>query len=558
MASPLLQSECLQTTQGRVKMAQDTINQLCGQTGDSVYLGIGHGYIWGANDTLIPIPQNTTDYLNQVHRDLCALKLLSVSSASLVVPRSDWVANTYYNCYANNINMWSYVAISNANGTVNVQNSNIILGTNLTTFTEDFEVGDIINIEGDGIYTLPVQKEVISLANSQYMTVNSNVTGNYVSSSIQNWANSYPNYAYNFYVRNIYDQVFVCLDNNFGGISNSMPLISVGGQIPSNPFIITSDNYKWKYLYTMSAGQKKLFFDQNWMPVGTDPLVTASATDGRIDVIDIINSGVGYNANVAACNAPILVLLGDGTGANVSAQVNNFGQIYEVNILNGGQGYTQAQLLANTGANGQGVMFSIEIGPRGGWGSNAALELGATTLMISTSLTDTENGTIPTEDAAGEFFKYRQLSLILNPILYNSSNNQVATNTNYDMTYTIQVASNIAANIFQMGDIAYQNPVEGILANATFYGTVVWYDATTQELHLNDINNVNAFIPQSTIAGVTYGAPANTTPYIVSAAFTITPPEVQTFSGVDLYVENTAPVQRYPLQEEMIRLIMQF
>ncbi len=553
MANPLLTSQVLQTVQSRVKAAQDTINELCGQTGDSVYLGIGHGYPWPDADTMIPQPQNTTDYLNQVHRDLVALKLLSIASASLVVQRSDWTANTYYVAFANGVNMYTYVTETNANGTVNVSNSNIIVGTN-TTFTEDFLVGDVINIEGDGIYTLPVQKEIITIANANTLTVNSNVSGNYVTSSIQNWANNYPNYALNFYARNIYDQVFVCLDNNFGALSTDMPLISVGGSIPSDPYIITDDGYKWKYLYTMSAGQKKLFLTPTWMPVGTDALVLESAVDGRLDIVDILNSGQGYNGNVAACSAPILMLIGDGTGANLTAQVNSNGQIFFVNILDGGSGYTTASLVANTGANGNGAVFSVSIGPRGGWGSNASLELGATTLMISTTLTDTENGTIPTEDADAEFFTYRQLSLILNPILNSSGN--VAKNTNYDMTSTIQVAG--SAGIFRMGDIAYQNPQTGILANATFFGTVVWYDSSSQELHINNIGGTGQFIPQSPISGVTYGTPNNTPPYVTTTAFTLTPPEVETFSGVDLFVENAAPIQRYPLQIEEIRLLLSF
>lgn len=556
MTSPLLQPMILQTVQGRVKQAQDTVNQLTGATHDSVYLGIGHGYVWPDADTLIPSPQNTTDYLNQVHRDLVALKLLSIATASLVVQRSDWTSNTIYDAFANGVNMYSYVAVKAANGTVNVSNSNIILGTNLTTFDEDYLIGDTINIIGDGVFTLPVQKEIISIGNSRYMTVNSNVSGTYTSSNIEHWANNYPNYALNFYARNIYDQVFVCLDNNNRAFSLSMPLISVGGSIPSDPYIITDDGYKWKYLYTMSSGQKKLFLTQKWMPIGADALVTNSAVDGRIDIIDIINEGRGYNSNIAACSAPILVLLGDGTGANVTAQINSNGQIFAINVLNGGEDYTTASLVANTGANGVGAQFAISIGPRGGWGSNVALELGATTLMISTSLADTENGTIPTEDAAGEFFKYRQLSLILNPILNNSTN--VATNTNYDMTYVVQVAGNVSANIFQMGDIAYQNHQTGVLANATFFGTVVWYDATTQLLHLNNIGGTGSFTPQSPISGVSYGAATNTTPYITTTAFTLTPPEVQTFTGVDIYVENVAPIQRFPLQVEEIRLIMSF
>jgi hypothetical protein len=555
MATAALQSQTLQTVGGRVKMAMDTINQLGGETGDSVYLGIGHGYPWSANDTQIPQPLNTTDYLNQVHRDLVALKLLSVSSASLVVQRSDWTNGMVYSKFSESANMYSYDTYTQITGTANVANSNIITGT-LSYFTVQVEVGDFISINGDGIYTLPVIKEVVAIANDQSMTVNSNISGNYVSTTIDVITNSYPSYANTFYCRNIYDQVFVCLDNNNGIASNSMPAISIGGALPTDPYIITNDNYKWKYLYTMSSGQKKLFLTNSWMPVGTDAQVTGSAVDGRIDVIDITNGGIGYNSNTAACNAPILLLTGDGTGANVSAQVDSNGTIFFVNVFDAGEGYTQATLTANSGANGKYASFNVNIGPRGGWGSNAALELGATTLMVSTTLSDTENGTIPTEDVVGEFFTYRQLSLILNPTLYANSGN-VATNTNYDMTTAIQISN--PATVFRMGDIAYQNQTgTGVLANATFFGTIVWYDGSGQILHLNNIGGTGSFVEGQPISAVTYGAATNAAPYSIATAFQLTEPEVNTFSGVDLYIENTAPIQRYPLQTEEVRLILSF
>ncbi len=532
-------------------MALNTINNL---TSGNVFLGIGHGYIWSSNDTQIPQPLNTTDYLNQVHRDLVALKLLSISSASLVVQRSDWSNGTFYSKFSESANMYSYVSYSQIAGSVNVSNSNIITGSS-TYFTQQVEVGNFISINGDDIYTLPVIKEVVAIANDQSLTVNSNVSGNYVTSSIDVLSNSYPNYANTFYVRNIYDQVFVCLDNNNGIASNSMPTISIGGDLPTDPYIITNDGYCWKYLYTMSSGQKKLFFTSQWMPVGSDAQAVNSAVDGRIDIIDILDGGYGYNGNTAACNAPILVLTGDGTGANVTAQVSNTGTITYVNINDAGSGYTTATLTANTGANGNGAIFNVNIGPRGGWGSNAALELGATTVMISTTLSGTENGTIPVEDSAGEFFKYRQLSLILNPTLYGTTN--VATNTNYDMTTAIQISN--PATIFRMGDTAYQNQSgTGLLANASFFGTVVWYDSSSQTLHLNSIGGTGEFVEGQPISVVSYGAATNATPYSLATAFQLSEPEVNTFSGVDLYVENVAPIQRYPNQTEEVRLIIGF
>jgi len=533
----------------------DTLNQLGGAYGDSVFLGIGRNYPWPDDDQQVAAPVTTIDGFNQVHRDLAALKKLSISNASLVVQRKDWVANTYvYDKFSESADMYSYTTIANANGTATFSNTNQIYGVN-TTFTQDFSVGDFILFNGDGVISFPVMKEVVAIGGTGYLTTNSNVSGSYTQTTMQNVSNAYPSFAHNFYTRNSYDQVFLCLDNNNGAISSAMPQISLAGQLPTDPYIITSDGYKWKYLYTISGGAKKLFLTSEYMPVGIDNTVIGAAVDGRIDIVDIVSGGQGYNANVAACSAPILVLTGDGTGANVTAQVDSNGTINFVNVLNGGSGYTTASITANTGANGSGAVFTVTTGPRGGYGSNAALQLGATTLMISTSLSDTENGTIPVEDVNGEFFTYRQLSLILNPTLQGTSN--VATNTNYDMTTVIQV-SPLSNNIFNMGDIAFQNFTNGTLAGASFYGTVVWYDSSTQNLHLNNIGGTGTFIPQSPIKGVSRSAPANAASYITATAFLLTEPPLNTFSGVDCFIQNMSPIQRYPQQVEEIRLIISF
>jgi hypothetical protein len=554
MANPLLQSQPFPTVEGRVKRALDAIQELGGETGDNVYLGIGHGYPWAANDTMIPVPQNTTDYANQVHRDLVALKKLSISTASLVVQRHDWVANTYvYDPYQESVDMFATEQDIACNGTVSVTNSNILVGVN-TTFNVDFSIGQTVQLNGDDIFSIDQRFQVINIAGPNLMTINSNTVGTFTNATLTKVIDTSPNYALNFYVRNIYDQVFICLANNNGSVSTAMPQISLGGQLPQDPYIIADDGYLWKYLYTMSSGSKKLFFTENWMPIGSDPSVLGAAVDGRLDIINILDGGEGYNSNVAACSAPILVLVGDGTGANLTAQVDSNGTITAVNILNGGQNYTTAQLYANTGANGVGALFDVVIGPRGGYGSNVALELGATTLMVSTSLTDTENGTVPVQDISGAYFTYRQLSLILNP---ETSSSNVASNTNYDMTLAIQV-SPLGNAIFNMGDIAYQNFANGVLQGATFTSTVVWYDASTQELHLNNIGGTGVYTPNQPIKGVTRGSSLNAAPYITAAGFAATEPEVDTFSGVDIYFENVAPIQRFPLQTEEIRLIISF
>lgn len=541
----------LSTVKNHVKMALNMMKDLTGSAGDNVYLGIGHSYPWTANDLLIDQPVETTDYLNQVHRDLAALKKLSISNASLVVRREDWTANTIYDPFTENDQMYSMIQVVTGVGTINVANSTAIVGKN-TAFLTGVLVGDLLTLPGDGITLLPQTREIISIANDTILTVNSAYTGNFISNSYTTEVSTAPHYVKKFYVRNTYDQVFVCLDNFYGSASSQMPTIGLGGQLPNNPYILTTDGYKWKYLYTMSGGQKQLFLTTDWMPVTTDSVVTGAAVDGRIDIVVIVAPGQGYNGNVASFNAPIIVVTGDGTGANLTAQVDANGSISGINILSGGTGYTSANITANTGATGANANLVAILGPRGGWGSNSAFELGASTLMISTTLTDTESGTIPVVDILGEYFAYRQLSLIVNPTLIIGG--AVASNTNYDLTTAIQISSTPG---FRMNDWAYQSPVSGLLQDATFRGRVVWYDSSTSELHLNNV--VGNFVGQTPIYGATSTNDLqNNAPYVTATAFSLVEPAVKPQSGVDLYIENVPAITRFPLQAEEIRLILSF
>jgi hypothetical protein len=316
--------------------------------------------------------------------------------------------------------------------------------------------------------------------------------------------------------------------------------------LPSSPFIITTDGYKWKYLYTMSGGQKQLFLTNEWMPVSIDTNVLLGATEGRLDIIRIFNGGTGYNNGAASLSAPILNVIGDGIGANLTAQVDANGTIYAVNILNAGEDYTVAKITANAGSSGINANIVPVIGPDGGWGSNAYLELGSTTAMFSVTLSGTESGTIPTTDALADYFSYRQITLIANPTLVNGG---AANSGNYDMTTVINVSANTP---FAMQDITYQSPT-GLFANATFVANVVWFDFTTNNLHIN--NPTGVFTP----LGQLYGTKsANNSPYTTVVAFGISPPIVDAFTGQILYVENRAPVSRAPSQSENIKLVISF
>jgi len=473
-------TQSLVTVEERTRLAYRLI---VGFTGGSsnVYLGIGHNQPWTANDTLVETPIETINYFNETFRNLCALKIVQVASAAIVARRVDWANNTVYDPFDDNTEMYSYEKKKNGNGTVTLANTNVITGTN-TTFFLDFLTGHKLLLAGDGINTFSQEREIVTITSNTSMLVNSAFSGSFVANTPVDVANTFPFYAKNFYVRNSFDQVFICLDNNFGANSSVPPALSIGGDLPSSPYILTSDGYKWKYLYSIQPGMKQAFFTADYMPVDDETQVTQSAVPGRIDIIKILNGGTGYNNGAASFSAPIINVVGDGTGANLTAQVDANGTILGVNIINAGQDYTTANISVNPGTAGTNANLSLEIGPAGGWGSNSALELGATTVMFSIDLNGTENGTIPTVDSLGDFFTYRQLSLLQDPTY--AANGAFANGQNYDMTTVINVSANTP---FAMNDLVFQS-ANGTFAGATFAGTIVWFDNSTNVLHLNNVS----------------------------------------------------------------------
>ena len=101
----------------------------------------------------------------------------------------------------------------------------------------------------------------------------------------------------NFYVAvnatsNYY--VFTCLDNAGNSVSTAAPDFTQTSA--DDEFYSTSDNYVWKYLYTVPKATGDKFVTPDYMPVVEDTNVTGNAVSGSIDVIRVSSGGSGYTA----------------------------------------------------------------------------------------------------------------------------------------------------------------------------------------------------------------------------------------------------------------------
>jgi hypothetical protein len=440
-----------------------------------------------------------------------------------------------YDEYDDAVEMFSHIEQLNL-GTADATNN--VVYANTATFTGNLTTGNIIQI---GTET----REVIAVPNTTAVVINTAFSIDHTGNDIIRLSNTFPQFANNFYVRNSKDQVFKCLFNN-NVASTVEPTIDIDGQLPENPYILTGDGYKWKYLYTIPYGLKQRFFTKNWMPAISDSAVVAGAEDGRIDIINIVDGGTGYfldNGESGNSNSlSILTVTGDGIGANVTAKVES-GVITDINILDGGSGYTTAEIVVNDTdqlSNGTNAVFEVAISPRGGHGSDPVRELGCYAFMSSVDLEATESGTIPVGDAVDPF-DFRQITVIRDPLLANG----VYANGSVYRTTTKLTMTDPGITDYSNDETVY---IGTSIEDATFTATVVHWEPSTNELYVNNLSG-NTVIG-STLSGNTSAA--------VATILEVEAGSLDLYSGDILYIENRNKIVRNVDQTEQIRLVLSF
>lgn len=117
-----------------------------------------------------------------------------------------------------------------------------------------------------------------------------------------------------FYVVTDVFNVYKCLFNNRGAASTVKPTGT------STSVITTSDGYRWKYMYSISAADSLKFVTSSYIPVKTLTVddgttqwdVQQAASNGAIEIIEVTANGSSYafraNTIASVTNSSILVL----------------------------------------------------------------------------------------------------------------------------------------------------------------------------------------------------------------------------------------------------------
>ena len=344
-----------------------------------------------------------------------------------------------------------------------------------------------------------------------------------------------------FYVLTSTNNVYKCMSNN-GGVASTVEPTGT-----ANVEYQTGDGYWWKYMYTLTTSHITDFLTADFMPVVTNATVSAAAIDGEIRQYKVERGGAGYTPNSYDITLGGDGPLRSGTAAVATVVVGAGGDVTSAVVKTAGSKYTFATLTmpAAAGSPSQDAIITPIIGPPGGHGKNAVHELGGFYIMTNTTISGTEGG--------GDFVvdqDFRRVGVIHNPYNYGTTTVSTASTLNALKSMTFSGTP---------GTFAADQVITGGTSGAK--GIVVSWDATTKILKYiqTQWTGVSATLPYNEVAfaalEVVTGTGGSTPTGTIAS---LTNPEIDYYSGNNIYVEDRAPISRATDQTENIKLIVEF
>ncbi len=342
-----------------------------------------------------------------------------------------------------------------------------------------------------------------------------------------------------------------------------------------------SDQYQWKYMYSISASDVIKFVTNDFIPVKTlgaqlavaggvdtgsqDGRLGDAATDdgsaqwdvengavdGALDKVRVKAGGSGYTNG----SHTGVAIRGDGTSGACTITVSG-NAVTAVAITTAGSGYTTAFIAnedipgfdnASQKADGTNASANIEfiIQPKNGHGSDPIEELGGNYVILNSRLEYSEgSGDFPTDN------DFRQIGVVVNPTDAGGNTLCSATTRTAYKKMTFQSSGFSAPSV----DTVIRNA--STEEETTAVGIVVSVDSTNRIIsylpYPNEAGGIVAFANGNTIYSST-----STNHGTLNSSSAITAEEVQRYSGDIIYLENRTAVSRASDQIEDIKLIVE-
>ena len=420
-------------------------------------------------------------------------------------------------------------------------------------------------------------------------------------------------YGSSYYVVTSEFKVYLCINNgsspeNDGkGRTSKVEPTHTSTTVPPRDESVDSDNYQWKYLYTIAPSDIVKFVTDDYIPLPekwgdiSTKAVKDASVNGKLETIIIKNAGT---ATINSGNGDIdgVPIIGDGSGGKATLTVAG-GVVDSIKLSDtNSKDYTYAVVdlysgfesgtnkVTSVGENENQPIFEVIIPPKGGHGADIYRELGGYRVMIYSKFDNNVNdkgdyiignsfsrvGVIKDPlDIAGTSVLNKRTATSLGALKLKVPDNSstLLSNVVYKPNTRItQFSNDAAAGIgTAVGYVASWDSTTGVLK---YYQPVGF---STQSLYGKELKN---FVGVSTaITGATHIQVGSTVDnLVVDTSFNgesvvigqreeslsqtfingVASPEIKKFSGEIIYIDNRAVITRTASQKEEVKIVIEF
>ena len=456
-------------------------------------------------------------------------------------------------------------------------------------------------------------RRVIPRINWQSGTIYEMYRNNYSATNRTSQTSNSSLYGSNYYIVTSEFKVYLCINNGSSpttpnGTTSKVEPTHTSTTVPEQDTTGNTDDYQWKYLYTIAPADIVKFVTSSYIPLPekwgdtTNAAIKDAAVDGKLESIIIKRAGTAEVAGNTDGEKTITVpIIGDGSDGKAIVTVSS-GVVTRIKLADtNSKDYTYATVRFDSGSPlenktltvGSGAdepQFEVIIPPKGGHGADVYRELGGFRVMVYSKFDNNIND--KADYIVGNDFS--RVGIVKDPLEFGGTsvlNKRTATSLGALKLKVPSGSSTVLSNVvYPKNTKITQYSNDSTIGIGTAIGYVASWDSntgvlryyqpvgfSTQSVYGYELRN---FVGVTTaITGATHIIPGQSVDNLeVDTTFSaesitvgqrseslghafvngVANSEVKKFSGEIIYIDNRAPVTRTASQKEEVKIVIEF
>ena len=456
-------------------------------------------------------------------------------------------------------------------------------------------------------------RRVIPRINWQSGTIYEMYRNNYSATNRTSQTSNSSLYGSNYYVVTSEFKVYLCINNGSSpttpnGTTSKVEPTHTSTTVPEQDTTGNTDDYQWKYLYTIAPADIVKFVTSSYIPLPekwgdvTNATIKDASVEGKLESIIIKRAGTAEVAGGTSGEKTITVpIIGDGSDGKAIVTVNE-GVVTRVKLADtNSKNYTYATVRFDSGSplDGQTLtvgsgadepQFEVVIPPKGGHGADIYRELGGFRVMVYSKFDNNIND--KADYIVGNDFS--RVGIIKDPLEFGGTsvlNKRTATSLGALKLKVPSGSSTVLSNVvYPKNTKITQYSNDSTIGIGTAIGYVASWDSntgvlryyqpvgfSTQSVYGYELRNFVGVV--TAITGATHIIPGQSVDNLeVDTTFSaesitvgqrseslghafvngVANSEVKKFSGEIIYIDNRAPVTRTASQKEEVKIVIEF